>query len=131
MTIPELMSSLGKLRSESDELYETYKIKKMEADSMRFQLLEALEATGLKSAKTDDFTASIVSKPNIIVTHEASVIDWLKHQPDIESDQYIGLKQSSFKPLAAQWFIKTGEKIPGVETQISETLAIRTNKKEK
>jgi len=83
MTIPELMSSLGKLRSESDELYETYKIKKMEVDSMRFQLLEALEATGLKSAKTDDFTASIVSKPNIIVTHEESVIDWLKHQPDI------------------------------------------------
>lgn len=98
---------------------------------MRFQLLEALEATGLKSAKTDDFTASIVSKPNIIVTHEESVIDWLKHQPDIEPDQYIGLKQSSFKPLAAQWFIKTGEKIPGVETQITETLAIRTNKKEK
>lgn len=131
MTIPELMSELGRLRSESDELYETYKIKKMEADSIRFQLLETLEATGLKSAKTDDFTASIVSKPNIIVTHEESVIDWLKHNPDIEPDMYIGLKQSSFKPLAAQWFIKTGEKIPGVETQITESLSIRNNKKEK
>jgi len=131
MTIPELMTELGKLRLASDEAYEEYKIKKMEYDSMKLQLLETLEATGLKSAKTDDYTASIVTKPSIIVTHEESIIEWLKDNPDVEEDQYIGLKQSSFKPLASQWFAKTGEKIPGTETQVSEYLSIKNNKKDK
>lgn len=131
MTIPDLMKELGKLRSETETAYESYKIKKIELDSLKNQLVEELEAIGLKSAKTDDYTASIVQKPSIIVTHEESVVDWLQHNPDIEPDLYIGLKQSSFKPLAQQWFIKTGEKIPGTETQISEYLAIKNNKKEK
>lgn len=125
------MSELGRLKAESESAYEDYKIKKLEYDSTRHQLMEALLATGLKSAKTDDFTASIVAKPNIIVTHEQSVIDWLKKNPDVESDMYIGLKQSSFKPLAKQWFTKTGEVIDGTEVQTDEYLSLKDNRKDK
>jgi len=124
----KLMEELGKLRLETESAYETYRIKKMELDSLKTQLIEELEKIGLKSAKTDKITASIVQKPSIMVTHEESVIDWLQNNPDIEPDLYIGLKKSSFDPLAKQWFAKTGEVIPGTETQVSEYLSIKTNK---
>lgn len=131
MTIPEIMQELGKLRSETESAYESYKIKKMELDSIKTLLKEELEAIGLKSAKTDEYTASIVQKPSIIVTHEESVIDWLENNPDVEPDLYIGLKKSSFDPLAKAWFAKTGEVIPGTDTQVSEYISIKNNKKEK
>ena len=114
----KLMEELGKLRLETESAYETYRIKKMELDSLKTQLIEELEKIGLKSAKTDKITASIVQKPSIMVTHEESVIDWLQNNPDIEPDLYIGLKKSSFDPLAKQWFAKTGEAIPGTEPRI-------------
>jgi len=125
------MKKLGKLRLETENAYEDYKIKRIELDSLKNQLIEELEAIGLKSARTDDYTASIVSKPSIVVTHEPSVIDWLQNNPDVEPDVYIGLKQSSFKPLAQQWLTKTGEIIPGTEPQITEYLSIKSNKKDK
>jgi len=66
----KLMEELGKLRLETESAYETYRIKKMELDSLKTQLIEELEKIGLKSAKTDKITASIVQKPSIMVTHE-------------------------------------------------------------
>lgn len=131
MTIPEIMTELGRLRSEAESAYEDYRIKKMELDSLKTQLTEELKAIGLKSAKSEKYTASIVQKPTIIVTHEESVIDWLENNPDIEPDLYIGLKKSSFDPLAKNWFSKTGEVIPGTETQVSEYLSIKQNKENK
>lgn len=131
MTIPEYMESIGKLRSEIATEYEKLQEKRSKLEDLKNELQVELEAIGLKSAKAEDFTAAIVSKPKIIVTHKESVIDWLRTNPDVEPDQYITLDLLAFKPLAKAWLKKTGEVIPGTDTTITEYLSLINTKKEK
>ncbi len=125
MTVSDLVNELGKLSSQNKQLYKTYKEQKENEDSLRAELVAKLEETGLKSAKTNDFMASIAQRTDIRVTHEQSVLDWLKEAPDIETDQYIGLKTTNFKVLAKEVRKQTGEIIPGTEVVLSESLSIK------
>lgn len=129
--VSTLVDRLGALGQQSKELYEKYKGIEEQKVEVRQQLQELLAAVGLQSAKTTDFTASVASKPTVLVTNEQSVIDWLKQTPDVETDQYIGLKRTEFKSLATTILKQTGEVIPGTEVLLQNTLSIRKNKEKK
>lgn len=129
MSLSELVAALGEARTASSNAYEGYKELKGNEDQLRYELELKLHEMGLKSAKGEDFTASVVEKPTVVVKHEQSVIDWLKNTPDIESDRYIGLKTTEFQSLAKSMLKGTGEVIPGTEVEVRESLAIRANKK--
>jgi hypothetical protein len=129
MSLSELVAALGEARTASSNAYEGYKEIKGHEDQLRYELELKLHDMGLKSAKGEDFTASIVEKPTIVVKHEQSVIDWLKNTPDVEPDRYIGLKTTEFQSLAKSMLKGTGEVIPGTEVEVRESLAIRSNTK--
>lgn len=125
MSVTELIDEVGRANKEARALYKLYKELKDKEDVLRVELVEKLHKTGLKSAKTDMFNASISERSDIVVTHEQSVLDWLKETPDIETDQYIGLKTTNFKTLARALRKDTGEIVPGTEVVTSETLTIK------
>jgi hypothetical protein len=126
--LSRLLTELGTARLASSNAYERYKELKGIEDQLRYELEATLNGLGLKSAKGKDFIASIAEKPTIVVTHEQSVIEWLRETPEVESDRYIGLKATEFKSLAQAYLKGTGEVIPGTEVQIKESLSIRANK---
>lgn len=130
MSLSELITELGKVKEASNSAYERYKELRDIQDQLKYQLEAQLRSSGLRSVKGADYQAVITEKPSVVIKHEASVIDWLEHAPDIESDQYIGLKATEFKSFADKYLKGTGEIIPGTEIVIKESLSIRKNKKE-
>jgi hypothetical protein len=128
-SLSDKVAELGQAIALRQNAYESYKEFKRVEDEIRYEVEIALDNAGLKSAKAKDYTASMVPKPRIIVKNEHEVMDWIKAEPDIESDQYIGLKNSQFQVLAKSILKGTGEYIPGTEVVIKESLAIRSNKK--
>jgi hypothetical protein len=130
ISLSSLVSALGESRKASSNAYEAYKELKGIEDQARYELEAMLREMGLKSAKGQDFTASIAEKPTIIIKNEADIIDWLQNTPDVESDRYIGLKQTEFKSLAQAMLKGTGEVVPGTEVEVRESLSIRANKKQ-
>jgi hypothetical protein len=131
ISLSELVADLGLARKAASNAYEQYKELKSHEDQIRYELDGMLHSMGLKSAKGEDFTASLVEKPTIVIKHEQSVIEWLKATPDVEADRYIGIKATEFKTLAQSVLKGTGEVIPGTEVEVKESLAIRANKKGK
>lgn len=131
MSLSDLVAALGKARVASTNAYEAYKEQKTIEDQLRYELEAKLRSDGLKSAKGADFTASITEKPTVVIKNEAAIVEWLKNTPDVESDQYIGLKTTEFKSLAQSMFKGTGELIPGTDVEVKESLAIRANAKPK
>lgn len=128
-SLSNLLTELGLARQIAAEAYKEYKQLKEQEDGLRAALFEELHAVGLDSAKGSDFTASIRKEPTFVIKHEPSVIQWLRDTPGIEEDVYIGIKSPEFKTLAKTILTQTGEIIPGSEYLISESLAIRANKK--
>jgi hypothetical protein len=126
--IAELVAELGKKTNDNKALYATYKESKDEEDKIRLTLTERLKGTGLLTAKTPEYTASIAVKQQVAVTNEREAIDWLKNS-GLETDQYIGLKTTNFKTMATSMLKDTGEVIPGTQLVESESLSIRANKK--
>ena len=129
MIVNELIELLGALKKEANNLYYQYKEKQAAITGIQNDLRSELDSLGLRSAKSLNFGVSIVTKPNIQVLHEPSVIEWLNNTPNIESDAYIGLKLTNFKPLALEILKQTGEIIPGTELSQSESLTIRSNER--
>jgi hypothetical protein len=129
MSLSELLAELGKARVASNGAYERYKELKGIEDQFRYELEAQLQSSGLKSVKGADFQAVITQKPSIVIKHPESVIDWLEHAPDIEKDQYIGLKETAFKKFAETYLKGTGEVIPGTDVEVKESLSIRANKR--
>ena len=127
-SLSSLVSALGRAREARVQAYEAYQRYKEVEDNLRADLFTMLQSQELRSAKGRDFTASIVARPGIIITHEPSVLDWLEHAPDIEKDMYVGLKKDAFKRFAEIYLKGTGEQIPGTELQVRETIAIKKNK---
>lgn len=130
-SLSELLAELGKARQDSNNAYERYKELKGIEDALRYELDVMLHEQGLKSAKGQDFTASLVETPRIVIKHEQSVIDWLREAPNIETDQYLGIKSAEFQSLAKSLLKNTGEVIPGTEVEVKESLAIKSNPKKK
>lgn len=130
-SLSELVAALGQAREASQNAYEAYKEQKGIEEQLRYELELELHATGLKSAKGADFTASLIEKPTVIIKDDTAIVEWLRHTPDIEADLYIGLKTTEFKTLAQTILKGTGELIPGTDIEIRESLAIRANKPKK
>lgn len=131
LTLPKIVEQVGKLSDRRKEVYRQYQELKAQEDAWKTRLIEEFQSIGLRSAKTNDFTASMVSKPGISIQHEQSVIDWLKNAPNIETDQYIGLKKTEFKSLAMSLLKDTGEVVPGTELVNTEYLSIKAVKEKK
>lgn len=125
MNLPDLMFRLGQARQVSQKAYQTYQTAKEAEDKVRDELEAKLRAEGLRSAKDDRYVVSIASKPTIRVTDERAAMDWVKHQPNIDHELYIGLKKTAFDGLAKLALKKDGELVPGVEIENNEYLAIR------
>lgn len=125
--IKELIELVASLGTDSSNAYKSYKQLKEREDRARDMLREALIGSGLLTARTKDVTASIVSKPTIEIRHEQSALEWLKNEPDIETDEFIGLKVTPFKKLALHRLSEKGggEIIPGTEMVMNQSLAIR------
>src|SRR5690606_29290920 len=101
---------------------------KEKEEQAKAQLMAMLTDTGLKSAKGEKYSASISSRSDVVVTHEQSVIEWLKTTPDVEADAYIGLKVTPFKTLAKEILKTTGEVITGTDLTTIESISIKENK---
>lgn len=127
--LSDLVAALGDARAKASAAYDTYKTLKAIEDDIRESLYAELQSSGLRSAKGDDFTASIAQKPTVVIKDEQAAMDWLKEAPDVETDVYIGLKATEFQSLAKSVLKGTGEIIPGTEIQIRESLAIKSNTK--
>lgn len=129
MRISELIEAIGVNKKRQAEAYKNYKELKEIEDIWKQELQAELEKAGLKSAKGDKYLATLSERSDIVVTHEPSVIEWLKESPNVEEDAYIGLKLVNFKQLANQVLKETGEIIPGTDRIIKESLSIKENKK--
>lgn len=125
MELQELIDLYGSQKAQANKLYSDYKNLMIIVEETRQLLQIKLQETGLKSAKSANFGVSIATKPSILVQSEQSVIEWLKNTPNIEYDQYIGLKLTPFKSLALEVLKQTGEIITGTELEMKDSLTIR------
>ena len=128
MQITELIQKVGELSHNSREMYKQYKALKEEEDYLRAELTSQLTATGLMSAKTEQFTASLSKKQSIVVADEKKAIDWIK-QEGLDLDYFVGLNQAHFKSMAMEKLKNTGEVVDGTTLVETETLSIREAKK--
>lgn len=128
MDISKLVDELGALNKTANSHYKKYKELKEQEVELRLALQEALQASGLKSAKTSAFNASLSERVDFVLQHEQSALEWLENTPDVETDAYVGLKWAEFKTLAKQMLKDTGEVIPGLDMVRKETISIRSVK---
>ena len=128
MTLSEILEQLGAIKLQANDLYVRYKELKEQEDHLKEQLMFTLKEVGLKSAKGQDFTASIAERTDVVVAHESTVMEWLQNEPNVEADAYIGIKTTAFKSFANGWLKKTGEIIPGADVVVSESITIKKNK---
>jgi hypothetical protein len=129
MTVSELIEAIGQVRKKSKKLYEEYSFFRDQEMSLKAELMLQLQDAGLKSAKGKDFTASIAERPEVVITSESELMEWLQNSPNIESDFYIGVKKPEFKVLANQMLKESGELANGTKVEVRESLSIRSNKK--
>ena len=122
----DLLKKLKQASDLSSKAYSAYKEAKEIEDKLRQDVREQMLSTGLLSAKTKDLTASIVNKPTIEIKHEQSAVEWLKNEPNLETDQFIGLKATEFKKFALHRLKETGEEIPGTIIIMNQSLSIRS-----
>lgn len=128
--LSDLAASLNVVIAENKLQYNVYKAGKDLEDELRRQIQEELHANELKQIKTDNTTISLTERPSLQIMNEAMVIEWLNSEPNVEAGAYIGVKRANLETLAKQMLKETGEIIPGTDTQITETLSIRTKKVE-
>lgn len=128
MGIAELIEHIGKHKQQAASMYKQYKELKDEEEMLKQELMARLQEVGLKSAKGERFSASMTSRPDVVVQHEQSIINWLKESPNVEEDAYIGLKVTPFKALARQVLKETGEVIPGTDLVTIESISVKENK---
>lgn len=128
MDISKMIKQLGEVKSEQKLLRQKLDVlKQVEAD-LKADLQAQLDTLGLKSVKGERYQASMATKSDIVVTHEPSVVEWLKQHPEVEYDAYVHLDKSAFKTLAKQVMKTTGEVIPGSDTVHTQYLSIKENK---
>ena len=121
----------ARARAEAQSLYKAYEQAKANVDMQKEKVEAQLRAEGLKSARLKDFTVTIAERAKVVIMHEPSVIEWIKSQPNLESDLYIGLKKQAFEPIAKIAMSKNGEVIPGCAVEITEYPSLRDNRKDK
>lgn len=126
--LADLAAQLATIAAQNKLEYEVYKAGRALEDECRAQLTEELRANELKQIKTDTATISLASRPRIVIRNEAEVMQWLRDEPDVEDDLYIGVKKQYFDSLAKEYTKQTGNIIPGTAIDTSEILSIRISK---
>ena len=130
MKVTELLNELGKIRSEANELYSSYKELKEQETKLRADLVGVLSDLGLKQAKNDDYIASISLVPKVVIRDELSVMEWIyKNLPD-QQEQYIGVKRTEFGLMAKAMLKDIGELVPGTDVESTESLIVKANYKQ-
>lgn len=129
MELTNLIDLYGEQKTKANALYAEYKTLMEEVERTRRSLQIALESTGLRSAKSEKFGVSTVTKVDVFISNEHLAMEWLKDAPNIEADAYIGLKTTAFKKLATEMLKQTGEVADGTEVMQKETISIKANKK--
>jgi hypothetical protein len=130
MKVTELLNELGKIRSEANELYSSYKELKEQETKLRADLVGVLSDLGLKQAKNDDYIASISLVPKVVIKDELSVMEWIyKNLPD-QQEQYIGVKRTEFGLMAKAMLKDIGELVPGTDVESTESLIVKANYKQ-
>jgi len=127
--LADIVRSLGLARKTTQSAYKDYQFYKHLEDALREELETLLYVMDLRSAKGEDYTASIAEKPTVVVRDEAAIVDWLQNTPDVEYDQYVGLKRAEFRSLADSMLKNTGEQIPGTEVEVRKSLRITANRR--
>ena len=127
MNLTDIMADLLVAKHNSQSAYEVYKACKETENSLREELMETLNENQLKSAKdaSTGTTATIATKIGIDIKDEKKVIDWIKNQPTLDADLYIGLIKSRFEGIAKTWLQQSGELVPGTELQEIEYLTVK------
>lgn len=98
---------------------------KADMEATKAAIRAKLEELGMKSAKTDLGSVSVVEKPKLAIVNEAQVIQWMKEEPTIEEDLYMSLNKRALEPVLKEWVKQTGEVVTGVESQTTEYLSVR------
>ena len=124
-----MINALGELSQAARSAYDAWQEIKQQQDALKADLMQMLQSSDMRSAKTAKYTASISSRPNIVVVNEQKVINWLKEAPGVEADHYLGLKKAEFKSLASSLLKETGEVIDGTDLERTESISVRSNKK--
>lgn len=120
---------LGALRDLYSEAYDKYQELKAEYDMTRFLITQEMGQQGIKSLESGPFLTVRTVKPDLKLTDEAALLNWLQEQPNLETDMYIGLKWTNFKPVAKTLLKKDGEIPPGTELTMTESVTLKLKEK--
>jgi|FreactcultureFD7_1027221.scaffolds.fasta_scaffold00292_12 chromosome segregation ATPase len=129
MKVTELLNELGKIRSEANQLYSSYKELKDQENRLRADLVGVLDDLGLKQAKNEDYIASISLVPKVVIKDELSAMEWIYKNLPEQQEQYIGIKRTEFGLMAKVMLKDIGELIPGTDVETTESLIIKANYK--
>lgn len=125
MTLPELLDYYGDCKAEANKLYKQFKDLQPNLHELSLIVMDKLRENDLKSIKTSKYGVSITKRKDIAITSEKDAEEWLKNQPEIETDAYYGLKVTPFKQLVTKWFSKTGEIPNGTDITTKESITVR------
>lgn len=127
MEIKQLLELLAWQKQSYEECKQEYDEAKEKLDITKQLLMDKLAEIGLKSAKNDELTVSIVSKPYFKVLDQTAAMDWLKDEPEVDERVYIKtiVDSKALEGLAKEVLKKTGEIIPGSEFVSSEYMSVR------
>lgn len=128
-SVADILAELGNIKQLVKEMIVTINGVKSQETRLKEELMLALKESGLKSAKGDDYTASITEKPTVVIRDEKALMKWLETAPDVEAEFYIGVKKDAFRTLAQSMLDQSGEIADGTDVEIRESLAIRSNPK--
>lgn len=128
MEIKDLLAELARSKHNFAQADKIAKECKAELDAAKQMVADKLADLGLKSAKNDDLTVSMVSKPSFRVIDQEAVINWLEDEPTVDSRQYIRVDARGVEALAKEALKSTGELIPGGEFVSSEYLSVKESK---
>lgn len=124
----ELIAKLIHVKNLRKALSDQDRELKGDEELLKAEVRVKLQELGMTSAKTQSGSVSVVQKPNLVITNEQAVREWLENTPEVESDLYIRLDKTAFKSLAKSWFDNTGELINGTDTEVSEYLQVKEKK---
>lgn len=128
MTIQDIMNELEVAKHNFEQADAVAKSCKQELEVYRNLAADKLAELGLKTAKGDNLTLSLVEKPSFRVTDPDVLIEWLNEEPTIDPRQYIRLDARAIDSLAKEARKKTGEILPGGQFITTESLSVREAK---
>lgn len=130
MELNTLLDKLSATQAQYNKARETADRILQDVNALKEEVHIKLNELGLRSARNEDYTVTIASRRNYVITNEQDVINWLKEQPNLELDMYIGVKKKELDVLNKHLEKTTGEIPTGVEPLSKEYISLRKAKKD-